>query len=125
MKSLKCAFHATDVKLIATTGSTTPVVGQQLIIYCNLNTTLSNITASVNLKLTRNDITIYEWNRSTITAPLMSATEINSENYVINMLNTSVDGSTFQCEAIINATSILKITSSFLLKVTGELLAMH
>ena len=68
---------------------------------------------------------IHKWNRFTITASLMPITNINRRSYVINMLNTSVDSNTFQCEAIINATSILKITSSFLLKVTGELPTYH
>ena len=109
---------------MATTSSNTPVVGQELIIHCDINATLRNITASVNMKLKRNNITIRNWNRFKI-ATLSSSiptTEINRENYVINTLSASIDNNTFQCEAIINATSILKITSSFLLKVTGELL---
>ena len=120
-------FYAIDVELEATTSSSTPVVGQELIIYCDINATLRNITATVNLKLKRNNITIHNWNRFKIAASNSSipTTKISRKNFVISMLSTNFDSNTFQCEAIINATSILKIAGSFLLKVTGELLAMY
>ena len=123
----KMYFYAIDVELEATTSSSTSVVGRELIIYCDINATLQNITATVNLKLKRNNITIYNWNRFKIAASNSSipTTKISRKNFVISMLSTNFDSNTFQCEAIINATSILKIASSFLLKVTGELLAMY
>ena len=99
------------------------MVGQRLYIYCNIYTTLNNITASVNLTLKRDSITVNDWNSSTHTDLVYPPTTYSTRSYVIDMLNTSIDGSTFQCEASVSATSTLKITSSFLLKVTGELLA--
>ena len=117
----ECTFHTTDVTLTTTTSSSTPMAGQRLYIYCNIDTTLNNITASVNLMLKRNSITINNWNSFTRTDSVFPpSTYHDTGTYVINMLNTSIDGSTFQCEATVSATSTLKITSSFLLKVTGE-----
>ena len=74
--------------------------------------------------LKRNNIAIKNWSSFTRTDSVFPpSTYHDSGSYVINTLNTSIDGSTFHCEAKVSATSTLKITSSFLLKVTGELLA--
>jgi len=79
------------------------------------NTTLENTTASVDLSLwlKKDGIAIRHW---TIT---QSTSGVNWRSTYISRLNTNDDGRIYQCEAIIDAAPLVKVTSSFLIDVTG------
>ena len=103
---------------IVTNTSSTPTVGNRLTIYCTVTTTVVNIKAIVQLGLNGNGARIRNWNNFMIGA--LSRTpklEMNQRSHYIGITNTRHDGMIYQCEAIINTTTLI---SSFLLHVIGE-----
>ena len=81
------------------TAPNTQTVGQSLTLQCEV-TTVSNITSSVDIVWSNGSVELERTNN--LPAAIMNDTVVYSDSYTTDSLSTSNNGSTIQCQVVIN-----------------------
>ena len=97
----------------------TQIVGQSLILKCNV-TTVRGITSRTDIEWSIGNTTLQRTNGVNITST-ESDFVVYKGIYNITQVSTFDDGRVYQCKVIINANPQLMATDSITLDVTGKL----
>ena len=92
-------------------------VGQPLTLEC-LVTVVKGITSRVDIMWSNNGVGINETTEATIYSSSIDSTVYKSI-YNISQLNSSEDGSVYNCEGIINTTAVLISENNIILDIIG------
>ena len=99
------------------TAPNTQTVGNSLTLTCNV-TAVRGITSSVDIIWSRDDREVERMEGVNVSSTTDNSV-VYTDTYTISQLNTTDDGE-YQCEVVINSTSLVMAASSVILDVMGE-----
>ena len=92
-------------------------VGQSLTLQCKV-TTVRGITSGVEFVWRRNGTELQRM--VNLTSTTMSNSRVYTYPYIVSPLSTSDEGTTYQCEVVINASTPVMASDTTTLDVTGK-----
>jgi len=93
------------------------IVGQSLALECSV-TTVRGITSTINFVWSSNGTVLKEEDKLTADFTVQNL-DIYTDTYIISQLSVIDDGSTYQCEVVIEGSPPVTATNNVTLDVTG------
>ena len=93
------------------------IVGQSLTLQCEV-TAVSNITSSVDIRWSRGSVVLQM--TSNLTAAIMNDRVVYSDSYTTYPLNSGDNGSTIQCQVVINTDPLVTNADTVELMLSGK-----
>ena len=102
---------------VSVTAPNTQTVGQSLTLQCEV-TTVRGITSRVDIVWSSGGTELQRMNN--VSSTIMSNSLVYTNSYTISVLNTSDDGRVLECQAMINANTLVQSSYNITLDVIGK-----
>ena len=96
----------------------TQTVGQSLTLQCEV-TTVRGITSRVDILWSSGGTELQRMNN--VSSTIMSNSLVYTDSYTISLLSTTDDGRVIECEAMINANTLVQSSDNITLDVIGKI----
>ena len=115
-----CNF-AVPTPTVIVTALNTQTVGQSLTLQCEV-TTVRGITSRVDIVWSSGGMEFQRVNN--VSSTMMSNSLVYTNSYNISLLNTTDDGRLFECQAMINANTLVQSSDNITLDVIGKIIEL-
>ena len=111
-------LYLVPIPTVTLTAPNTQTVGQSLTLQCEV-TTVRGITSRVDIVWSSGGTELERMND--VSSTTMDNSLVYTDSYTISQLNTTDEGRVIQCEAVINASTLITSTDNITLHVTGKI----